>query len=148
MDIRVKIVVILLVVLFGSIAVFTGSLVLNRMYDAPIDHCNINSELYKAIQAHYPEWIEFFPAQNTPNATKVSYFSTSSGEEYPVYAEYWTTESHVPIFYIPTENDGIGFAATPLGRAGLFYTSSGELPTYGIDTVVPIEGQTYCYEIS
>jgi hypothetical protein len=137
-------------ILISIMAIPLGLLFLNNqsieLKDEPF--CSTNTDLYQTILSNVFEWVEYFPDKFPQYADKdlFIFFQTPDDSTYVVHAVYWTTESGSPIFYVPL--------ATQLrrnleiGKYGLFYTPSGELPKWDVTEYYHLANQIYCYRLS
>jgi hypothetical protein len=122
--------------------------ILERWWQKDIseDFCSRESVFHSAIEDKAQGWIQDFPKEN-PNPTKDLYlsFSSSNGEvkNYTVYAMYWTTSNHSPVFYIPLEADIT--REDNLGLYGYFYTPDLEIPIFNFYKLKKLDANIYCY---
>lgn len=109
--------------------------------------CNVENEVYQAIQANTEKWIEDFPPAYPSPAGSLrldQLLFTRNGRRYYMRVDYWLTGSGDPIFYVQTAD---GWPATPLGIRGLFYTPTNALPVNGIDEITYLSDNIYCYRV-
>jgi hypothetical protein len=113
------------------------------------NHCRTSSPIYRAIAANAAGWNARIPLPplppqpDQPIPAPVSFdFTAETGATYTATAEYWTTQSRMPIVYVPV--NGLG----SMGRSGFFYTPTGELPAAGIRRYKPVAGPIFCYRAS
>lgn len=137
-----------ILVLIILLATFLGFLIVGNHNVQLKDElfCDTDTDLYQTILSKVFEWDTYFPDEFPQYSDKdlFIFFQTPDNSNYVVHAVYWTTEGNSPIFYVPL--------ATHLrrnlevGKYGIFYTPTGELPTWGISEYYPLSDRIYCYQ--
>jgi len=106
--------------------------------------CNTQSDLYMTMKNSINSWEEEFPDTfEALNGNDQIFFLTPTEQKYVVHAVYWTTENSSPIFFVPIETKLRRMLE--IGKYGLFYAPSNELPVYGVGEMIHLDNGIYCY---